>query len=82
LYLFWTERPDAWVDVSATIERKVDALRAHASQIREPDKLADRIRSWAAEEGEAIGVPAAEAFRVVVIDEDEDEGPAGHDLDG
>ncbi len=76
LYLFWTERPDAWVDVGATIERKVDALRAHASQIREPDKLGERIRSWVAEEGESIGVTAAEAFRVVVIEEDEaDEGP-------
>jgi LmbE family N-acetylglucosaminyl deacetylase len=82
LYLFWTERPDAWVDVSATVGRKVDALRAHASQIREPAALEERIRSWAAEEGAAIGAAAAEAFRVIVIDEDEDEGPAGHELDG
>ena len=34
-----------------------------------------RIRTWAAEEGEPIGTTAAEAFRVVVIDDDEDEGP-------
>lgn len=82
LYLFWPDRPNAWVDVSATIERKIDALRAHASQIRHPDQLGDRIRSWAAEEGEAIGRPAAEAYRVVIIEEDdEDEGPTGHEAE-
>ena len=75
LYLFWPNDPTARVDVTATIGRKVDALRAHASQIREPAKLDERMRAWAREEGEPIGVDAAEAFRVVVIDEDDDEGP-------
>jgi LmbE family N-acetylglucosaminyl deacetylase len=75
LYLFWPNDPTARVDVSATIGRKVDALRAHASQIREPEKLDERMRAWAREEGEPIGVEAAEAFRVIVIDEDDDEGP-------
>jgi LmbE family N-acetylglucosaminyl deacetylase len=75
VYLFWSERADTWVDVSATLDRKIDALRAHASQIHEPDALAERIRSWAAEEGATIGVAAAEALRLVVIDDDEDEGP-------
>ena len=73
LYLFWSERPDAWVDVTGTLQRKLDALAEHRSQITDPDRLATRIREWAAEEGEAIGVSAAEALRVIVIDEDEDE---------
>jgi LmbE family N-acetylglucosaminyl deacetylase len=76
LYLFWSDRPNAWVDVSATLERKVDALRAHASQISEPDGLATRMREWAAEEGAPIGAGAAEALRLVVIDDDEDESRA------
>lgn len=75
LYLFWPNEPNVRVDIGATLERKIAALAAHASQIREPDKLAERLRSWAREEGEPIGVDAAEALRVVVIDEDEDEGP-------
>lgn len=75
VYLFWSERADTWVDVTGTIGRKIDALRAHASQIREPEALEQRIREWAAEEGQAIGVEAAEALRLVVIDDDEDEGP-------
>jgi LmbE family N-acetylglucosaminyl deacetylase len=75
LYLFWPNEPNVRVDISTTLDRKIAALAAHASQIREPDKLAERIRSWAKEEGEPVGVQAAEALRVVVIDEDEDEGP-------
>ena len=75
LYLFWPNEPNVRVDITATLDRKIAALAAHASQIKEPAKLAERIRSWAAEEGEAIGVAAGEALRLVVIDDDEDEGP-------
>jgi LmbE family N-acetylglucosaminyl deacetylase len=75
LYLFWSDRADTWLDISSTLDRKLDALRAHASQIHDPDSLATRIRSWAAEEGTGIGAAAAEGLRLVVIDDDEDEGP-------
>src|SRR6476659_6891061 len=75
LYLFWPNEPNVRVDITTSVDRKIAALAAHASQIREPEKLAERIRSWAAEEGEAIGSPAAEALRLIVIDEDEDDGP-------
>lgn len=76
LYLFWSNVPNARVDVSATIDRKIAALRAHASQIRNPEGLEPRIREWAKEEGEAIGAEAGEAFRVIVIDDDPEEEPA------
>jgi LmbE family N-acetylglucosaminyl deacetylase len=75
IYLFWSNRPSVWVDISTTLDRKIAALREHASQIKEPDGLGDRMRTWAAEEGAAIGVGAAEALRLVVIDDDDDEGP-------
>jgi LmbE family N-acetylglucosaminyl deacetylase len=75
LYLFWPNEPNVRVEIGATLERKVAALRAHASQIKEPAKLAERMAVWAAEEGEPIGVAAAEAFHLVVIDEDDAEGP-------
>jgi LmbE family N-acetylglucosaminyl deacetylase len=76
LYLFWSNHPNVRVDITATLARKIDALREHRSQLRDADALAERIRAWAAEEGEPIGVAAAEALRVVVLDEDEDEGPS------
>ncbi|MGZ6313140.1 MAG: PIG-L deacetylase family protein [Candidatus Limnocylindrales bacterium] len=67
LYLFWTDQPNAWVDTSATLARKIAALRAHASQVRRPDELEARIREWAGEAGAIVGVPAAEAFRVLEV---------------
>jgi LmbE family N-acetylglucosaminyl deacetylase len=75
LYLFWPNEPTVWVDVGPTLDRKLKALRCHASQIGEPDALLDRVRRWAVDEGESIGARAAEAFRLIVIDDDQDEGP-------
>jgi LmbE family N-acetylglucosaminyl deacetylase len=72
LYLFWPGAPTAWVDVGAAIERKIDALRCHASQLSVDAAFEQRMRDWAAEEGGAIGVASAEAFRLVVIDDDEE----------
>lgn len=82
IYLFWPNEPTARVDVTTTIDRKIAALRAHASQLSDPERLERRIREWAAEEGAPIGVGAAEALRVVVIEEDESEGPTGADEPG
>jgi LmbE family N-acetylglucosaminyl deacetylase len=68
LYLFFSDQPNVWVDVTATIDRKIAALREHASQIHEPEELEDRIRSWARESGERVGVDAAESFRMVALE--------------
>ena len=76
LYLFWSNQPTVWVDISATIERKLAAL----ARPREPDPR----RRGPRRRGSGNGPPrrarrsaaaAAEALRVVVIDDDEDEGP-------
>jgi LmbE family N-acetylglucosaminyl deacetylase len=81
IYLFWPNDPNVWTDVGATIDRKIDALRAHASQIREPEQLESRIREWAAERAEKIGAAAAEAFRLVIIEDDDEEGPSAAVVD-
>ena len=76
LYLFWSNHPSAWVDVTATLDRKIAALRAHASQIRAP--RAARARgsgSGRARRARRSACGAAEAFRVIVIEEDDEEGP-------
>lgn len=65
LYLFWSERPGAFVDISATLDVKLQALREHVSQHRQPDQLDERIRTWARRSGEPVGVPAAEAFSII-----------------
>lgn len=65
LFLFWSERPSALVDIGATIDTKLTALRAHASQHRQPEELEGRIRGWAKREGEALGLEAAEAYAII-----------------
>ncbi len=78
LYLMWSNRPSAWIDVSATAERKIEALRAHWSQLRDPEGTFRRVRGRMAEQGEVAGVAAAEAYRLVVLDQDPpDEAEAG-----
>ena len=74
LYLFWTNTPTAYVDVTSTIERKLDALRCHASQIKDFDGVEQWIREWTSELGKAIGVPNADGFHLVIIDEDDEDG--------
>lgn len=77
LYLFWPNQPNAWIDVSSTLERKLAALRAHASQLHEPERAEEWMRRWASEEGQSAGVDAAEALRAIVIEDDpEDESAA------
>ena len=73
LYLFWSNEPDVYVDVSATLERKLEALRAHASQMKDPAETDSWVRRWAAELGSKIGVAAAERLRLIIVDEDPSE---------
>jgi LmbE family N-acetylglucosaminyl deacetylase len=75
LYLFWSNRADTWVDVTDTLGRRIDALRCHVSQLRHPERLDERMRAWAAEEGAPIGTRYGEAFRLIVIDEDGEDAP-------
>ena len=67
LYLFWTDRPTAWVDTTGTIDVRVAALREHGSQINKPEELEERVRKWAREAGAMVGTAAADAFRIVEI---------------
>lgn len=75
LYFFWTHRPNAYVDITATVGRKLDALRCHESQISDFDRVESWISEWSGMLGKEIGVANADGFFHVVIDEDEDERP-------
>ena len=66
----------AYVDISTTVDRKLDALRCHASQIKDFTEVEQWIREWSAQQGKEIGVANADGFFHVVIDEDETPEPA------
>lgn len=67
LYLFFSDHPTAWVDVTDTLDTKIAALREHVSQLRKPEELEGMLRGWSAESGQKIGVAAAEGFRFLEI---------------
>lgn len=68
LYLSGTLEPDAWVDVSDTIDIKAAAIACHASQIGEAGEwLRGAVRRRAEESGRDASVPFAEAFRRITL---------------
>jgi LmbE family N-acetylglucosaminyl deacetylase len=68
LYLSGTFEANVWIDVGATLERKIEALFCHASQLVETgDWFREFLRESAIEAGRAAGVPFAEAFRRIAL---------------
>lgn len=65
LWLFGAEYPDTFIDISDTFEAKINALRAHVSQVGTAEDLEERVRERAAEVGRPEGIPLAEAFKVI-----------------
>ncbi|HEV8613281.1 MAG TPA: PIG-L deacetylase family protein [Gemmatimonadales bacterium] len=66
VYLFGAAEPDTWVDISETIEIKIQAALAHVSQIRDDhERRAERQRARAREIGEPQGLAYAESFKVL-----------------
>lgn len=61
---------DRYVDVSDTLNLKVEALRRHRSQVENMGSfdVEARVREWAAEIGERGGLEYAEAFRTFELD--------------
>jgi LmbE family N-acetylglucosaminyl deacetylase len=69
VWLMASPRPDTYVDVTATFDKKLAALRAHASQETDADGgLEDRLREWLGANAARAGWPEgslAESFQVV-----------------
>jgi hypothetical protein len=57
-----SQNADTWIDISETLELKLDALRQHVSQWDGRRDLEAVIRGWAADNGAQAGLPAAEVF--------------------
>ena len=63
LYLWGTNRPTFEVDISAVVETKIEALKAHVSQFGDRDQFAEFARErWRGDDGRYL-----ERFRQVVM---------------
>lgn len=65
LYLVLTEKPNIAVDITATHDRKIEALLMHRSQVGE--EAADFVNQFDKYAGEQVGVEFAEMFRVMTF---------------
>ena len=68
VWLSGTLEPDTWVDISATLDAKTEALRAHESQVAEAGEwLRTFVQERAEEAGRRAGVRYAEGFRRLAL---------------
>ena len=73
--LLWSaDAPDHWEDILGEFPAKIDALLCHSSQGTttmggaeqgedRKNEFVERMRNWAASQGSAVGLEAAEAFK-------------------
>jgi len=62
VYVAGTDAPDTWVDITQTLDKKIEALLQHSSQIRSPEVL-DRVRTRARETAQGHDMQYAECFK-------------------
>ena len=74
VYIHGSEKPDTWVDITNTLDIKIAALKEHASQLGDWDP-AKMIREWAEEEAKEQDMQYAEAYKVMILEEQEEEKP-------
>jgi LmbE family N-acetylglucosaminyl deacetylase len=68
VYLSGTLEPNCWVDITETLERKIDALFSHESQLTETgDWFREFLRTSAEDAGRVAGVRYAEGFRRISL---------------
>jgi LmbE family N-acetylglucosaminyl deacetylase len=63
LWLMFSEKSNTFVDITATIDRKIESLSKHVSQIG--GQNLDFVRKWSAETGKEAGYEYAESYRVL-----------------
>lgn len=67
IYLWGSDQANVLVDISDTIDIKIEALKLHVTQVGEAKELAERVKTRAAQLGEPYGLRYAESFRRVVM---------------
>jgi LmbE family N-acetylglucosaminyl deacetylase len=69
VYISNSREADVWVDITSTMDRKIEALRQHKSQMGDWDP-GPTLRKWAGEDGKKRTPPVdyAEDFRYMKIE--------------
>ena len=67
VFLFGTEKPNLWVDITATIDIKIAALKQHKSQFDDIKGLEKRVRESSRRRAQKVSFEYAEKFRRVQL---------------
>ena len=67
IYLWGSDQANVLVDISDTIDVKIEALKLHVTQVGEATELAERVKTRAVQLAEPYGLRYAEAFRRIVM---------------
>jgi LmbE family N-acetylglucosaminyl deacetylase len=62
VYVMGSESPDTWVDIEQALDKKIEALVQHSSQIRSPETF-DQVHNRARETAQDHDLQYAECFR-------------------
>ncbi|NUQ86478.1 MAG: PIG-L family deacetylase [Anaerolineales bacterium] len=72
LYVHGTDKSDAWVDITETLDAKIRALQQHASQAP-VEEVGKWMTEWAEEEAKDKGMKYAESYKVMILKREEEE---------
>ena len=72
LYIHGTEKSNTWVDITETMDLKIQALQQHVSQV-DPNEVGKWMTDWAEEDGKDHGMKYAESFKVMILRRDDEE---------
>ena len=67
VYVIQWERPHLVVDITATMDLKLEAIRCHASQVGDVKAVETRMRNRAATLGKDKGYSYAEGFEHIIV---------------
>jgi LmbE family N-acetylglucosaminyl deacetylase len=68
LWMMFANHAEMVVDISTVLDRKIEALLCHKSQVG--PEVGEMVRGWARDDGKAHGYAGAETFRVMRLKRD------------
>lgn len=68
LYLGSPREPNRWLDITPVMDRKVELMLHHRSQVGDPARIDELLRALARDAGTAQGLAYAEAYRYISLD--------------
>lgn len=72
LYVHGTDKANTWIDITDTLDLKIQALQQHVSQV-DPNEVDKWMREWAEGDAKDHGMKYAEAYLVMTLRRDEEE---------